>query len=448
MIAMLLTTALLVFAGLPLALALPARERTAHGILGESFLLGAGAASLVLFALSSAEIEWSRLSFGIGLAIVVVVAAPFAARRRRTWIPLRRPGLANLPDVLTLILAGGHALLATLAPPIENDYLLIWGVKARVFLASAGIDWTYLEAPLNVTSHPDYPLLLPLLYDAHAIVIGAWPGASIGLVTFAFGAAATLAVRGLLAREMSRPARAVTTAILMPLLFSPYIGLAEGPLIAYVTIGVLYVRRGSLDAIRGDVFAGAVFLGLAAWTKNEGLSLIAVAAFALILVRKWRLLVSLWPALLIPLPWLILHRLHGLRVDLAEGGTMDRLVERVSDPLPLLSTLAQRTGMPLLFWSGVILAMSLTARRLITSERFLSAATFVQFAIYAGVYFMTPRELDWHITTSWDRVLRQIMPLVALTALLPTAPVIASLLRRHHATDSRTDRPPGSAGAA
>lgn len=445
---MLVTTALLVVTGLPLALALPVRERTVHGVLGEAFLLGAGAATLVLFALSSAEIEWTLLSLGVGLAIVLVVAAPFAARQRRTWLPVRRPTVANVADFVTLALAGGHALLATLAPPIENDYLLIWGVKARMFLAAAGIDWTFLEAPLNVTSHPDYPLLVPLLYDVYALASGIWPEGSTGFVTFCFGAAATLALRGLLAREMSRIARALATLILMPLLFSPYIGLAEGPLIAYVTIGVLYLRRGALDTIRGDVFAGAVFLGLAAWTKNEGLSLIAAAAFALLIARKWRLLIALWPAVVIPLPWIVLHRLHGLRVDLAEGRTLGRLAERVADPVPILAALVQRTGMPLVFWAGLVLAIAVAGRRQITRERFLFTVTFLQFAIYAGVYFMTPHELDWHIPTSWDRVLRQIMPLIALTALLPTAPVIASLLRRDNATDSRTDRPPGGAGTA
>jgi hypothetical protein len=187
-------------------------------------------------------------------------------------------------------LSGGHFLLATAAPPVESDYLLIWGVKARMFLAAAGIDWSYLEAPLNGPSHPDYPLHLPLLYDVYALVHGSWPEAWTGFPTFAFGFAALLAVRGLLADELPKLARVVATLILMPLLFSPFIGIGEAPLIAYAAIGVLYVKRGVAQSSRHEIITGAVFLGLAAWSKNEGLSLIGAVVIGMIVARRFGLL--------------------------------------------------------------------------------------------------------------------------------------------------------------
>lgn len=448
MTAMLLTTAFLVLAGVPLALALPARTRTIHGLVGESFLLGTGAGTLVLLALSSAGIAWSRLSFGIALALVALVAAPFAARQRTTWTPVRRPTLANAPDLLTLALAGGHAMLATLAPPIENDYLLIWGVKARRFLAAGGIDWAFLEAPLNVTAHPHYPVLVPLAYDIYGIAAGTWPEEWTGLFTFACGTAALLALRERLAEFMPRFLRAVSTLILMPLVFSPYIGIAEGPLIAYATIGVLSVHSGIRNDSRTAIARGAVFLGLAATCKSEGVALVAVVAMAMIAAGAWRRLPLLVPAVAIPLPWLLLHRLHGIGVDFAAAGKMDRLAERIPETGAIVRLLLGRSGMGPLFWAGIAVAVLLAFRRIALQERFLVVTAALQVLVFAAVYFVTPYDLTWHIETSWDRILRQLLPLIALTAMLPTAPVIASLLRRNNATDSRTDRPPGSAGAA
>ncbi|MFL6245944.1 MAG: hypothetical protein ACJ74H_07975 [Thermoanaerobaculia bacterium] len=431
----LLTAALLIAAGVPIALALPARARDWHGLIGEAYLLGAGAATFVLFALSLAGIIWSRWTFGAAFLLVALIAVLVALRRGAPRLPMPQLGLANLVDVVTAALAGGHFLVATIAPPIESDYLLLWGVKARMFLAAGGIDWSYLEAPLNVTAHPDYPLLLPLLYDTYAIVHGSWPEAWMGFVTFAFGLAGLLVLRSLLADEMPKLARAVTTLVVMPVMFSPFIGIGEGPLIAYATIGVLFVRRGIARASRADVIAGAVFLGLAAWSKNEGLALIGVVAFAMIVARSYRLLPALLPAVAINIPWLVIHRLHGLTVDLAAGGAIERLSARLSDPLPIVKALLPRTGMPLLFWIGVVVAVVIGVRRMTAANRFLAVTTAVQLLIYAGVYFMTPRELTWHIDTSWERVLRQIMPLIVLTAILPTVPVIRFRAENTHATD-------------
>jgi hypothetical protein len=435
MMAIFLTTALLVAVGVPVALALSARTHQWHGLIGEAYLLGAGAATLVLFALSSVGMRWSRMSLGAGLALVAVIATWIALRKKARWPVALKLGAANLIDVLTAAFIGGHFLLATVAPPIESDYLLIWGVKARMFFSAGGIDWSYLDAPLNVPSHPDYPLLLPFLYDVYAIVHGAWPQAWMGFVTFAFGLAGLLALRSLLSEEMPKIARAIATLILMPLMFSPFMGIAEGPLIAYATIGVLYVRRGVAQSSRWDVVAGSVFLGLGAWTKNEGLALIAVVAVGMIVARRFRLLPALLPAVAINVPWFVLHRVHGLKVDLAAGGAVERMAARVSDPLPILEALLARTGMPLLFWIGIAVAVAIGFRRMAGEDRFLTVTTLLQLLVYAGVYFMTPRELAWHIDTSWERVLRQIMPLIVLMAILPTAPVIASLLRKKDATD-------------
>jgi hypothetical protein len=59
---------------------------------------------------------------------------------------------------------------------------------------------------------------------------------------------ALLVIRALLADEMPKLARAAATLIVMPLVFSPYFGLPEGVLVAYGTLGLLFLRR----AVRDD----------------------------------------------------------------------------------------------------------------------------------------------------------------------------------------------------
>jgi hypothetical protein len=107
-------------------------------------------------------------------------------------------GWANLLDLLTLALIAGYVRVTTLAPPAEADFYAMWGAKAKQFFVTGGIDWRFLTDPLNVPSHVDYPMLLPLLYDVQALLLGRWPDERwLGLVHIAASGAALLVIRGL-----------------------------------------------------------------------------------------------------------------------------------------------------------------------------------------------------------------------------------------------------------
>ncbi|HYC91531.1 MAG TPA: hypothetical protein VEO54_20090 [Thermoanaerobaculia bacterium] len=363
--------------------------------IGEAWLLLTGAAALLLLFLPFSP--WTLL-----LALPVLYVGRASARPKLTrW---------NLIDLFTLTLIAGYTKLALAAPPIENDYLLIWGVKAKEFFFARGIDWAWLESPLNHTAHPDYPILLPLVYDAFALLTGGWNDRWIGIITVAYGVAALLIVRGMLADELPKPWRAAATAALMPLVFSPYVGLAEAPLIAYSLAGVLFIRR-------GEPLRGAIYLGLAAFTKNEGLTLVIAAAFALVLAKRAREAVRLWPAILIPLPWLVLRTLHGLQTDLLVSGIAERFLARLADPWPVFAAMARYPAGSLLFWLGVVVLCVLGWRSIVAEERFLAATIVLQLLFFIGAYFVSPRDLDWHVQWSWERIVRQLMPAVVLLAL-------------------------------
>jgi hypothetical protein len=363
--------------------------------IGEAWLLFTGVAALVLLFLPFSP--WSLL-----LAVPALWMGADSVRSRwSTW---------NLADVFTAVLVAGYAKLALAAPPIENDYLLIWGVKAKEFFFAGGIDWPWLESPINHTAHPDYPVLLPLVYDAFALLSGGWNDRWIGVITVAYGLAALLVVRGILADELPKPWCVLATAGLMPLVFSPYVGMAEAPLVAYALAGMLFVRR-------GETLRGAVHLGFAAFTKNEGLTLIVAVAIALMAARRWRDVPRLWPAIVIPLPWLVLRTMHGLQTDLLVSGVLERLIARLSDPWPVFSAMARHPAGHALFWIGIALVWLIGWRWTVTRERFLTVSILLQLLFFAGAYFVSPRDLEWHVQWSWERIVRQLMPGIALLAI-------------------------------
>lgn len=363
--------------------------------IGEAWLLLTGVAALLLLFLPFSP--WWLL-----LAIPALWMGEDSPRAR--W------SLWSVVDLFTLALVAGYARLALAAPPIENDYLLIWGVKAKEFFFARGIDWSWLESPINHTAHPDYPVLLPLVYDAFALVAGGvWNDRWIGAITVAYGVAALLVVRGMLDEELPQPWSVLATAALVPLVFSPYVGLAEGPLIAFGLAGLLYIRRGNTGR-------GAVYLGFAAFTKNEGLTLIAAVAVALVVARKWRELARLWPAIAIPLPWMVLRTMHGLQTDLMVSGIVERFLARVADPWPVFEAMQRHPAGTMAFWLGTLAACAVGWRHVVTRDRFLAAAIVIQLVFFIAAYFVSPRDLEWHVQWSWERIVRQLMPAIALLA--------------------------------
>ncbi len=410
---------------------------SAHGgrLAGEAILLGLAGPAILLLALSLLGVRWSPallIGTSLGLAIACLVAS---ARRKDGY-----PGMSNPPsvspgtalsivtDLVTLLVVVGYLRFAWVASGAENDFIGIWGVKAWTFLESGGIDWGFLQAPGNAPSHPDYPLLLPAIFSWVALVAGGWNEQLVGLVHPALGLGVLLVVRHALRRESGSPVMAsLATLALAPAALSPWIGLGEGPMIAFGTAGLLLARE-SLEEGNGAGAPAAVFLGLAASTKNEGLTLLAAAAVCFAIFssgRRWRGLLGLWPAAAIAVPWVILRNLAGLPSDFARGAFFVRLVERLTDAgrLREIARLLIRT--PIAepwFWLVAIAALVIgwpAARR---ADGFVLAAVAAQAGFFVAAYVMSPFPLEWHIVWSWERVVSQI--------LLPFAVVATCLLMR------------------
>jgi hypothetical protein len=387
-------------------------------LLGESVLLGFGACVALLFVLSLLHVAWNRWWM---IALGVVAAGALVWRRPPPAAEGARGGRPY--TLLILIPLLGYALFATAGPLWEFDYLSDWGLKARVFWVARGIDWQFLEQATYRATHPDYPLLLPLSFDVLAIVRGAWNDQALGLLNVAFAAALLMIVYRVAVDETSSPfAAAAVTLAVFPLAAVPWIGIGEGPFVAYATAALLLMRR--------NVTIAAVMLGLAASTKNEGLALIVAAAIALLVCRRAKDIIRLWPAVAIAAPWLVLRALHHLPTDIAEGSVFTRITDHLAHPGPLIDALEHAPfGKPLM-WIGLLLGALLVGRELLRREAFVLATLAIQFVFYLGAYVATPHDIAWHVRWSWDRLVWHLTPALAAVVLTSLARAAVPAPRR------------------
>ncbi len=391
----------LIVLGIPAVLAI---DRRARGplLIGASFLYGSGLIFLILLALSIVHIRWTLLS--VTIAALIAWCALWFVKSPSTVN--RQPSTVHWLDLLTIFTFIGYTLYATLAHLWEWDFWAIWGLKARVFLEHGGIDWRFLESPWNAFSHPDYPLLVPFNYDFVAILNGGWSDRWLGLVMVACAAAVVLIVRSLVAEETTPFVAAIITTVATTLAISRYVGLAEGPLIAFGAAAVLFLRRAILFDDHAAWRHGAVLLGFAANVKNEGIALAVSIVIAIVLVRRkslWRL----WPAVAIAAPWLILRATHVLPTDVVGGSVLSRVIAHLAQT-PVIFSLLWHDLVDPWFWvcviAGIIVAPAVRRRR----EAFVFLVTGIQLVFYVAAYYATPHDPRWHIVTSWPRLTVQI----------------------------------------
>lgn len=398
----------------------PFAQRRPALLVGLSFLYGTGIIYFALLLCAIAGASWTRLSIAIaavllagGAAALARIGDPGSAPAEDADEPVARFGWIG--DVATAVSTVAFFLYATLAPVWEWDFWAIWGLKARVFFEARGIDWHFLASRWNDFNHPTYPLLLPANFACAAVFEGRWDDRWMGVFTVAFGVALLLVVRSIAALEVGRFSASLLTFAATPFAFSRYIGTAEAPLLAFGSAAVLLLRRAVVAGDESALSYGAVLLGLAASSKNEGVALIAAVAGALAITRSkwvWRL----WPALAVIAPWTILRFDHAFPSLLTRGAMFDRVFHR----LPYAGVLGQSLVAALVnrwAWLAIVAAICIAPSALRKRERFVLFATGLQLAAFIAVYFATPLPdvvqdtpagVRWDLLSSWPRLTRQI----------------------------------------
>jgi hypothetical protein len=125
----------------------------------------------------------------------------------------------------------------------------------------------------------------------------------------------------------------------------------------------------------------------------------------------------LWPAYALAAPWIAIRAFHALPTDLAGGGALARLVERLGHADSILALLASRLFQPWA-WIALVAALLVIPAAAIIRERFVLAATAIQLAFFVAAYFATPYDVAWHVWASWPRLTSQLVVPVSFVVLL------------------------------
>jgi len=363
-------------------------------------------------------------------------------RQHRSWWP------ALMLLALAAVGAGVYFVAASVVLPHGTwDAWAIWNARARFLLRGYPDVWTQAFSPAIGWSHPDYPLLLP------ASVARAWTyiGGERVIVPIAIAATFGVAILTTAAASVTRSTtawRGALTAVMI--LASPVFLLnvaaqwADVPLAFYILATCVFAGR-AMQADDGRAWwtLAGVAAGLAAWTKNEG---IAFAAIAFVVYAAWacwrhgpRGLRRVWPLLAGAAP--ILAALVAFKLmfapanDLVAPQSIGYVASHLRDVHRVRIVLAAVAGE--LWLSGSTLVGVLPILALFVAavglRRPLPAGPLPGLAIMAAlvgvdaaVYLLTPRDLEWHLSTSLSRVLLQIFPAIvwcgmSLAAELPRA---------------------------
>lgn len=421
------------------------RWRAAGLTPGERWVLapavGLGGASLLFFWWRLAGLPPGALAVPLfALALVLAStrgrggAPPTAgAAPRRRW----QAGHWILAGATALALA--VCLLRLLQQPLgEYDAVAIWNARAlTIWRADEPLAPLFARLTLS-HAHPDYPLLLPGAVAASFAVGGgesvAVPQVASVLWLFAAAGAVWAGVRHVAGAERGRLAAALFLTTPEALFWGPA-QCADLVVACLLALGAAGLAReleveGSPPAGARAALTGFV-LSLLPWAKNEGLLLLGVLVLLWLALglsrhgigrrRALALAAGAAPGLATLAAFKLLWSPHAELPDFARGALARMLdPERWRTVLAAFAAEANPFGAgsewaatPLLLLAAALAGLA-AARRRGPAIAFLRLALAGSLALWLAIYLGTPADLSWHLDTSLDRLLLQLLPLACL----------------------------------
>lgn len=393
--------------------------------------MGAGISSVVDFVLTWAGIA-NRISL-LGVELLALAGAGFFLMRRRgdarpeeapknpSWIWLLR-----IAAILAVILVALDFSNTTASNPTgEWDAAGIWNLRARYLTGGAA---TWRNAVSNQTSagmvgasHPGYPLLVSGFIARTWTILGDSEDAVPAALSLTF----TLATVGVLCGALAGVSESLGLLAILALLASETFvsqsasQYADIPMsfFALATIAMMAFAE-SRDWPPGLLALAGLFAGFTGWTKNEGLPF-AVAAVMVALWRakyagRWMIAGAAAPVL----------ATLSLKFFLAQGTesifpkSIGKALKDVVEPSrwgKIIASFAHTLwglGYP---WAHPILLLAILGfvfgflpRK--TWPWWLFLSPLVLLAADFGIFLITTADLDWHLSTSNNRLILQVLP--------------------------------------
>ena len=436
-------------------------------VLGMGLGLGASSVLLFLWLRAFGSLPGAYPAAEASLALCLLAALVYLGRGAGGPLAGGRRALPGFDQRLTRLSAGAFLIsvvcvvaaavaISAREPHGAGDASAIWNLIAR-FIYRGGGGFVEALTHLNWT-HPDYPLLLPLSV-ARLWAYGGETQAAPALLGLLF----MLGTLGLVVCSVSLLSTRTQGYLAGLVLLEPFFFFrtatfqyADTPLGFFLLASlVLLALHDRAPGGRGLLVLAGLMAGFAAWTKNEGLlMLLSVAAGRLVALAASRCLRT-YPRQLIyfsagavPVLLVVLYFKAAIAPanDLVAGqgmrATAGRLLDFSRYALILKALVNQFTGFrrwyahPTYLLAAYAWLLGVKAGR---AERLTlltpAAALGLILAGYFLIYVTTPRDLEWHLAFSLDRLLIQLWPSFVLLFFL--------LVRTPEEALARTPEPAG-----
>jgi hypothetical protein len=368
-----------------------------------SFVVGVrpGWPAFLLLSAASAVGAWVFRVRGVDRHPPPEAAA--SARRARLFAILG--GFAALGVVLYLV-------RALTEPMWSNDYLAIWGLKAKTIHGAQALPPRLYQDPELGFSHPEYPLGLPFLFAGIAFLTGRFEDHAMALVFPLFQVATLCTIFGWLRRHRaSRVVAGWATAILAcfePLYSAFLTGLAEVPL----ALALLLFGTALADSLEGDPGAlrrTALASTLLAATKNEGLFFAAAGCAIALLFGGERRFKAAFASLPTALVVYVLHLLWRGRLPLRDFDFGAGSASRVAEALAAAVRVPGVIGWAQLLLLGALIVLGRRA----PEGGWILALCAAGLAAYLTLPAFAVRGPEWLVATSLPRTAAGLAPLAA-----------------------------------
>jgi hypothetical protein len=400
----------------------------------------------------------SYMAFDVGAQLLVVGTMVYTRGRGAeatapgASIEPRRVRILGGTIAAGAVVTGAMLLAHTLVelPYGWWDGWAIWNLRAA-FLSVPDDHWRDGFTSTLAWSHPDYPLLIP------ASVARLWQA---GEPTSAFAprllAVAVVASSSMvLAGSVARHAGVIAMSLALSMLLIPsyvYWGAsqtADVPLGLYVLIAVAALAGSPTE--RRYLIAGLA-AGFAAWTKNEGVLVAAALAgtVAAMVPRSnggvrplFRFGIGLSAGVVALLlftstvaPPSDLMQQMLTQQPLEKAGDVHRHIFVARYMLREFLTWGNWLSVPpSVLLGGCVIIAGLRWRDVPAQVGIGAAMVALMLAAYYWVYVLSPYDLQWHLDTSWPRLVAQVWPTIVW------AVVIAALSSRNRSEASRGTPP-------
>jgi len=400
--------------------------------------IGMGVLSVAMFSLSLLKIKFSVLSITFSL---LIVAVPFLlahlksnriSKNRLDEKQQKRAPFFHKLLIGIIIAVFLFVLLQALIIPLAAwDSWAIYGFKAKAFYIEKTVTIDFLNDTTKSYSHPDYPLLVPLIETWIYICLGGWNDQLVKILFPLYFISLIIIFYNNLKYYIDKKYSLLFTSffITIPQFISlGSNGYADLPLIFYYFTSFVFLLKAYNNLDKRMLFISAMFAGFAAWTKNEGLVLsifnVIILAAMIIIQRKINrrniivLLEYSLVILLIIIPWICLKKSLGIANDVVNGGNFN--LASILNNLKKLPIILSWFGKEIivfkswnLLWVFSLAIITFNFKRIfIRPILFIFLSLFFYLGIWVFIYIISPYDINWHLATSLNRLLLQITPSV------------------------------------